>query len=175
VILFLDYDGVLHPDEVWLDDDNRPILYAAGELFMFVPRLVEILAPYPNLKIVLSTSWVPVLGFKRAKARLPIALQAQVIGATWHSSFKRDSESLAWWKGATRYEQIMRYVSRGRVSDWIAIDDDSVGWGAQDQRRLVLCDSDHGLSEAAVRDRLTARLQEMCAGAHLPFRIPGVQ
>jgi hypothetical protein len=170
VILFLDYDGVLHPNEVWLDDDNRPYLAGAGELFMWMPRLMEILAPYPDLRIVLSTSWVSVLGFNRAKARLPLSLQAQVIGATWHSSFKRDSEMSVWWSRATRYQQIIRYVLRRRVDDWIAIDDNAFGWDVLHQRRLVLCDGDFGLSEAAVRDRLAARLHAMrsAQGPHGP-------
>lgn len=168
MILFLDFDGVLHPAEVWLGNDNRPYLAGAGELFMWVPRLVEVLAPYPELRIMLSTSWVPVLGFQRANARLPKPLQTLVIGATWHSSFKRDSETLGWWNSSTRYEQILRYVLRGRVGDWLAIDDNAMGWADRDRHHLVLCDSDHGLSEPAVRDRLASRLRTLCAGAHHP-------
>ena len=159
MILFLDYDGVLHPDEVWLGSDNRPHLYAAGELFMWAPKLIEILAPYPDIQIVLSTSWVSMLGFKRAKAWLPKPLRDQVIGATWHSAFKRDGKTVAWWGVATRYEQILRYALRGGVNDWIAIDDNAEGWLDRDRRRLVLCDSDNGLSEPAVRDILAAQLK----------------
>ncbi|NKA73639.1 hypothetical protein GO285_02999 [Ralstonia solanacearum] len=34
--LFLDYDGVLHPDEVYYEY-GKPVLRADGELFMWAP------------------------------------------------------------------------------------------------------------------------------------------
>lgn len=37
-VLFLDYDGVLHPDEVFLER-GKPVLRARGELFMWTPLL----------------------------------------------------------------------------------------------------------------------------------------
>lgn len=92
MIVFLDYDGVLHPDAAYLVK-GRPELRAAGTLFMWAPILEEALAPYPDAKIVLSTSWVPVLkSFSRARAFLPAMLQARVIGATWHSAMVRHPE-----------------------------------------------------------------------------------
>lgn len=66
MILFLDYDGVLHPDSAHLIRGS-PVLRAEGELLMWMPILEDILEPYPDVSIVLSTSWVRVLGFSRAR------------------------------------------------------------------------------------------------------------
>ncbi len=72
-ILFLDYDGVLHPNEVYLER-GRPVLRGEGELFMWLPPLIDLLRSYPYVQIVLSTSWSRVFGFERAKRALPVPL-----------------------------------------------------------------------------------------------------
>jgi hypothetical protein len=66
MILFLDYDGVLHPEQVYLVD-GRPKFRGEGTLFMWAPILIKALSPFPKVKIVLSTSWVRLRGFNRAK------------------------------------------------------------------------------------------------------------
>ena len=47
MILFLDFDGVLHPDPC----------FEEARLFENAPRLSAALAPYPEVAVVLSTSW----------------------------------------------------------------------------------------------------------------------
>lgn len=57
LFLFLDYDGVLHPDAVY--QTRRGLeLRASGQLLMHASVLEEILDEFPQAKIVLSTSWV---------------------------------------------------------------------------------------------------------------------
>ena len=57
MILYLDFDGVLHPDEVYIVKD-KVVLRAEGRLFMWADRLAEALADRPAVRVVLSTSWV---------------------------------------------------------------------------------------------------------------------
>lgn len=162
MILFLDFDGVLHPDEVYLIR-GRPVLQAEGELFMWAPLLVDVLADFPEVRIVLSTSWARDLRFNRARQWLPEPLRARVIGSTWHSAMAENLEGfghlrLTWYDRATRYQQIRRYVDRARLADWLAIDDQPSGWAESDRDKLIETDGDMGLSEPAVRERLAARL-----------------
>lgn len=135
MILFLDFDGVLHPDAAYLVN-GRPTLKAEGELMMWAPLLEDALAGFPEVQIVLSTSWARELSFSRARGWLPEALRARGMGSTWHSamSFKRDGfGSLAtWWDEATRYQQIKRYATGAGLAHWVAIDDQPKGWGAGD-------------------------------------------
>lgn len=158
MILFLDFDGVLHPDAVYLER-GRPVLRAEGELFMWAGHLVEALAGHPDVHIVLSTSWARELRFTRARDHLPAELRARVIGATWHSGMATDQEFRplgreTWWDSATRYQQIRRYVVRAHLTDWIAVDDDAEGWADADLDHLVRTDGAHGLSDPAALLRL---------------------
>lgn len=161
MIIFLDFDGVLHPDETFLLK-GRPTLKADGTLFMWVPLLVDVLADFPEVKIVLSTSWARELSYTRACRWLPVPLRHRVIGSTWHSamSLKRDGfRSLpTWWDEATRYQQIKRYVGRAGLIEWIAIDDQPEGWATDDLDKLVHTHSDTGLSDPQMLERLASLL-----------------
>jgi len=162
MIIFLDFDGVLHPDAAFLVK-GRPTLKAEGALFMWAPLLVDVLANFQEAQIVLSTSWARELSFNRARRWLPEELRSRVIGSTWHSamSFKREGfRSLATsWDEATRYQQIKRYAGRAGLSDWVAIDDQPEGWGADDLDKLVHTNSETGLSDPAALALLAARLE----------------
>ena len=94
MVLYLDYDGVVHPDEVYLDAHNRIYLRGESTLFEHAALLEATLAPYPQLRIVLSTSWVRMKGFDRACKRLHQALRERILGATWHSRFAQDDQLL---------------------------------------------------------------------------------
>ena len=167
MILFLDFDGVLHPDAVYLER-GRPVLRSEGALFMWAGHLVEALASNPDVRIVLSTSWARALRFTRARDRLPAELRARVIGATWHSSMATDAEHRplgreTWWDTSTRYQQIRRYVDRAGLTDWIAVDDHPEGWADTDFDRLVATDSNLGLSAPSSRVRLAAAVGNMAS------------
>lgn len=162
MILFLDFDGVLHPDAVYMER-GRPVLRDEGTLFMWLPYLEEVLDLHREVGIVISSSWCRVLGFNRARKYLSPALRTKVIGATWHSSMGRTKlggfkTPHTWWDSATRYEQIMRYVCRARLEDWVAIDDNCEGWPEVDANKLVLTDSRRGISEPRVISILNERL-----------------
>lgn len=158
-ILFLDYDGVLHPDEVYDTKEFGLILNAPGmHLFEYVGHLEEILNEYPDVHIVLSTSWVRAFGFDEAKSYLPESIQGRVIGGTFH---RRESLLGGWssdWPMYTRYQQIQQWLSRKFVASWVALDNDAVGWPADKADFLVHTDDWKGLSEEASKQRLRERL-----------------
>jgi hypothetical protein len=156
-VLFLDFDGVLHPDQVYITASG-PQLRSAGELFMWIPVLEAALAPYPDIKIVLSTSWVRKLGFSRAKKRLSPTLQKRVVGSTWHSSMAKVWADQIWWDGTSRHGQISRYAARSGITRWLALDDDAENWAAADLHRLILLDGAEGLSSPAAAVELDRRL-----------------
>lgn len=166
MILFLDFDGVLHLGSVYLEK-GRPVLRGDGELFMWASLLIEALEPHPHIKIVLSTNWVRSRGFTQAKAFLPKALQKRAIGSTWHSAMNICEYSGArlpycWYDEATRFQQITRYVDRSGVDQWLAIDDLHEGveaWSEAHQHRFILTDPNKGLSDPAALERLKALLQ----------------
>jgi hypothetical protein len=104
-VLFLDFDGVLHPGDVWYESATRQVTLRTPEheLFESLPILIEAIKPYPVLKIVLSTSWVRTYGFEQTREFLPTILQARVIGATYDPN-----SSEAWrWDRLRRYDTIV--------------------------------------------------------------------
>ena len=164
MILFLDYDGVLHPDSAYLVR-GRPVLRATGGLFMWAEPLSSLLVDHPHVQIVLSTSWARELGYSRARKCLPEVLRGRTVGATWHSAMAinmngdyRPRSRDTWWDRATRYQQIKRYVDRAQLVDWIAVDDNPEGWSDADRHRVVHTDPDRGLSDHESVDRLSALL-----------------
>lgn len=157
MVLFLDFDGVLHPSEVYLEK-GKPALREEGHaLFEHAALLADLLEPHPQVKIVLSTSWVSVFrDFDRVKGFLPELLQARVIGATWHS--KGDLCGRYQWRALTRYEQVAGYVLRNRLADWIALDDDDDGWPIEKRHHLVHTDVLDGLSDVTAQAELIDKL-----------------
>ena len=144
-ILFLDFDGVLHPDAVYLT--RRGVeLRAEGELFMWAPILEKLLAECPQIQVVLSTSWARNLGFREAKKRLPESVQARVIGATWHSGEAKGWPDQIHWDVLSRYGQIARYCARAGLKHWLALDDDDRDWPEDQRHHLLFCDPQTGLS-----------------------------
>ena len=159
--MYLDFDGVLHPDAAYLDRYGRIYLKSQGTLFGYAQHLSEILDPYPDVKIVLSTSWVRVKGFGKTLKKMPSDLQSRVIGATWHSGYKQDTEMLEWWEYSSRFQQIQRDVLRRKPDAWLALDDDTQGWPLDQQHNLVICESDFGLSSIGTRDLLQAKMKRI--------------
>lgn len=162
MVLFLDYDGVLHPDSVYLIK-GRPTLKGEGSLFMWAEILSDILIDFPDVKIVLSTSWCRELSFSRARHYLPDNLNYRVIGSTWHSAMKNSGfsdklEKNNWWDQAGRYQQILRYVNRANLGNWVAIDDQPEGWQETDLKRLVRTDSQLGISDFTCQNQLKETL-----------------
>lgn len=162
--IYLDFDGVLHPDAVFRPS-NKPLdLRAPGELFMHAELLLEALAPYPEAKIILSTSWVRMLGYERTLKKMPSELRALVTGATWHKSMKHGNQDPHSWM--TRYEQILAHVNRNNVQKWLAIDDLHSGdeidkWSSKHKNNLVLTEQKLGLSCPLVQTELKQKLKEL--------------
>lgn len=156
VVLFLDFDGVLHPDATFQTKQGIE-LRAPGELMMHAGILHDILRDIPLVKICLSTSWVRLLGYRRARAALPAELQLQTVSATWHSRMRETARE--GYDLFSRYEQICGAVTRSGVTRWIAVDDDpEFSWPANDER-LVRCNSQRGLGSESTQSDLRTKLK----------------
>lgn len=162
--LYLDFDGVLHPDNAYIDNRGRVRLEGPGALFMWAPTLAQALEDHPDIDIVLSTSWVPTKSFSYARKSLPADLAVRVTGATWHSSFRHDYDKKVWWDHSTRCEQILADVNRRGRAGWLAIDDDHADWVPAFTEHLVRTHGDTGLGSPWVRERLRGALCDLSAG-----------
>lgn len=157
--LYLDYDGVLHHDAVYrnpkrgihIDSSRAP----GRQLFEWTAFLIQAVLPFPRLEIVLSTSWVRVLGYTRARSYLPAELNSRVVGATFHRrAHKADSIREGGILVPARGLEVLRDVQRRQPKQWVAVDDTDEGWPAEHRDRVVLCDPSTGLGDAGARARL---------------------
>jgi len=153
-VIYLDFDGVLHPNEAYQNAKGRVFLRDPGKLFEHAPVLVEQLAPYPDLRIVLSTSWIRIKSYSWVCRHLPNGLRERVVGATWHSRFKRDYDETLWWRDASRHRQIKRDVQRRMPTSWLAIDDDLDGWPENEMDHVVFCDPESALGNERTQQAL---------------------
>jgi hypothetical protein len=145
-VVYLDYDGVLHPEDVFRHPKRGVYLsprYAGHKLFEHCGLLEAELEPYPDVVLVLSTTWVRVLRYRRALSYLPDSLQMRVVGATFHSAMHRPA-----FEALSRGQQVLADVGRRKPSDWLALDDDAEHWPDSHRERLVRTDPTLGLSSA---------------------------
>ncbi|MGA3981381.1 HAD domain-containing protein [Ralstonia nicotianae] len=155
-VFFLDYDGCLHPDNVRCVK-GAPLLLSGGhQLFEHVQLLVDLLEPYSEVRIVLSTLWARVFGLDEAKSYLPATLQERVVGTTYE--FCTDIYE---WNELSRFDQIVRYVNGKGIQSWLALDDNNHCWPESFENRLVCPNRHLGLGECRVQEEFATKLAQL--------------
>ncbi|MHB9840928.1 HAD domain-containing protein [Paraburkholderia terrae] len=146
-VVFLDFDGVLHPvgvpaiDEAFCLIDNP-------DLFVWRPILDRLLAPYPMIGIIVSSDWRRLFD-DATLIRLLGPLAVRFVGVV---------ECY----GSSRSEEILTEVRRRRLKEWVALDDHSSVIAAQaTDTRFVACEPTTGVSSVDVQRTLSARLADM--------------
>jgi hypothetical protein len=154
-ILYLDFDGVLHDDEVYCHRKHGIYIQTPDRvLFEWMPILCDLISHYPEVKIVLSTSWVNVFSFDFAKSQLTSTLQDRVIGATYH----RREIGKRYFLSLTRGEQILKDVNRRKPTTWFAIDNDDDGWPKAHRSHLIKTDKTFGISQLTIQHQISTYL-----------------
>lgn len=155
-ILYLDYDGVLHPADVRVSPtDRRPQVYINGRpasrpLFEHLPLLEALLEPFPAVRIILSTSWVREFGYEFALEQLTLGLRARVIGATLYPA-------------PARFFCIQIDAEERGIARWLALDDDLNMWPEAEMPRVVApTDRMLGLAQPGIAEQLSAALKKLC-------------
>lgn len=102
VILFLDFDGVLHSYEAY---------YTKKNMFNKLPLLLKVLDKVPNAKVVVSSSWAKKRRLEELKLFFPDKYRNRIVGAI-HSQTDY------------RHADVKNYIKeRGILDPWIAVDD----------------------------------------------------
>ena len=141
MILFLDIDGVLHPDPPQPDQRLRSL-----------PRLVEILRDHPQVEVVISSLWREHLSLEQLRDLFPADLRERIIDVT------PISERIDGWLPARREGEILDWLEASGRDDepWLAIDDQAWQF-TQHRDRLVECFFCDGITyqvEEELRQRL---------------------
>jgi hypothetical protein len=153
MILFLDFDGVLHPA---YDGQATP----ADRLFCHLRRFEAIMRDFPTVEIVISSAWRYQFPIENLLSRFSPDIAARITGATL-LHLNAAGEPLAIW----REQEILNWlISQDRADEpWIALDD--TVWHFQQHRDcLVACTWYEGLDDA-VEMKLRAALAEVILDA----------
>ena len=111
MILFLDIDGVLHPDPPQPDQRLRSL-----------SCLIAVLRDFPLVEVVISSLWREHLLLDQLRELFPADLRERIIGVT------PIAERIDGWLPARREGEILEWLqASGRIDEpWLALDDQ--GW-----------------------------------------------
>ncbi|TRZ92168.1 MAG: hypothetical protein D4R84_12835 [Rhodocyclaceae bacterium] len=135
-ILFLDFDGVLHP-----------VHSDPGRHLCCLPLLDATLGSLPPVDIVISSTWQEAYSIKTLAGRFAPAIASRIIGGTLMADPDREEE--------TRYAQIRRFLKwkNWAARHWVALDDAEHEF-PQGCAQLVRCDPAKGFDERAAQGLL---------------------
>ncbi len=173
--IFLDIDGTLHRGYVttprqletpWSGELLTPQEVAQIKhedegvtICEFSGLLEEILAPYDDIQIVLSTAWVNSMSVDSVKSFLTPGLAARVVGATHDGP-----APIIGWESMERGHTILYYTMRHNIEHWLALDDLPDGFENHPEH-LVLTDCDKGIGDPRVMQELRSKLEAHFATA----------
>jgi hypothetical protein len=128
-ILFLDFDGVLHP------------VGASGMHFCCLPLLEAMLREpsHASVSIVISSTWRLAHPLARLRAFFSEDIRARIVGVT-PALDDYDSEH-------ERHEEINAWLQKAAVQRWAALDDDIEGFPAHRRKNVVFTSPEVGLCE----------------------------
>ena len=140
--LFLDFDGVLHPDRYSLTNYDPDRVFKNNEIFSQAPLLADLLTEYP-CQIIISSSWRFTHSLEEMKEKLPKSIAKNFIGATGE----------AYVGPHPRYNEIKEYLisSNKSLFSWRALDDSKIEFpnGCTD---LILCDPNTGIASKQIQE-----------------------
>ena len=144
MILFLDFDGVLHPN-------NQPDL-----LFVWVPRLAMWLDAWPEVDVVIASSWRVAYSQNEMLEMLGPVIASRVVGCTPWVRQERDDNVYPAAKTTVLTHERQVEVEAWMASSWdperawVALDDMPYLFEA-DCGRLVACAGRQGLSRENIQ------------------------
>jgi hypothetical protein len=148
-IVFLDFDGVLHPYAPWPHDEVVQARY-----FAFLPRFERVIRDFPNVRIVVASDWRLHHTFQALREFFSPDIRARVIGTTALERPTSDAPG----QRQLQAEQFLR--DRGLLgTPWIAVDDTSTNY--EPDAGLVLCRDCFGADEEAHLRELLTRLSRL--------------
>ena len=167
-MLFLDFDGVLHPiDVVTIDYADHGVTITGNGLLRHAPRLDVLLSNHPDVAVVISSSWRNNFPLDELKERLgPLGQKA--IG-TINSTVVPDRMPFLHEQRPIigRYRHCEELADHFGVTDWLLIDDDPfIVWRTESgavlpdlEQRVILCDSMLGMDTPGCWHRLDSWLR----------------
>lgn len=151
-VLFLDFDGVTHPDPCEKD-----------QLFQSLPLIEAVIRRYPGVLVILSTTWRTMHPLDELKDLFSSDLAERVLGGTPLLSLY----DLAWYpvpiSARSRQREIEAWLHQNRTLNhpWVAIDD-RPWWFESECPNLLVTSALTGFTESDA-DRLEDMILRGCS------------
>ncbi|MGE0672765.1 MAG: HAD domain-containing protein [Methylibium sp.] len=166
--LYLGISGVLHPSESTYElVEGRSPWRDGHALYEAAPWLAAALRPWPDVRVVLTSSQPRLKGMPAVLRLLGDELAARVVGNTFEDlttkarrgPMQRPLSTDDYWRLNTS-ELVRSHVQWLKPSAWVAVNDDSILWTAEERaQHLVEADGCKGLLDSATQDRLLTVLR----------------
>lgn len=143
-VLFLDFDGVVHPGRDPHCVGPSTLFLEVGH-FGWLDNLVQLLRARREIGVVVHSSWREVYSLDDLREMLS-GLEANYLGATVPGS---------------RYESILSWLQEhSQVSSFRVLDDDPGEFPSPLPSEVILCDPRRGLSDPHVLAALRSWIEE---------------
>lgn len=151
--IYLNFDGVLHPNQVLYEDGCTPaLLTPEHRAFEHADLLNATLSSHDDVKIVLNTWWTFYLGLDNCKDMLPKALAARIVGSTiQHASAYAGMPSRQW--------EAEKHIAREQNRRCVVLDHSIARYRRALTPALLLVDLYEGLGNQSALRSLIRRLQ----------------
>ncbi|MDR6385065.1 HAD domain-containing protein [Paraburkholderia caribensis] len=161
--IYLNFDGVLHPDQVFYEDGCIPSLLAPGHnAFEYAELLAMTLEGYEDVVIILNTWWTFYLGLDACKDLLPTALAARIGGSTIQYLEAYDSMP-------ARLKEAECHIARRRSRPWVILDHTNARYRRDFLPHLLLFDPSQGLGNRSAQRSIERRLRLLQTTATHPI------
>jgi hypothetical protein len=147
MIIFLDFDGVLHP--VF---PRKTLPAEESQPFSYLPRLEGVLREFPESRIVIASSWRINRPWENVISAFSLDITARIIGATPTLIQKEPP-----YRRHPRYQEILDFLNNKNLLDapWIVLDDDPALYPANCQNLILCADGFRDAEEKSLREVLS--------------------
>lgn len=148
MILFLDFDGVLHP-----------IPCKDKDMLCFIPRLEGVLRDFPHVQVVISSLWRASHDLDGLRAYFSEDIRPRIIGMTPFTDIMAWESEGRFFVQKTRYEEARLWIAQNAYTGPYVSLDDAGNEFPDECLTLIPCESEEGFSivvERALRLRLQA-------------------
>ena len=141
--IFLDFDGVLHDvDAGSIEYENGSMVITGTRLFQHVGVLEQLILPFPDVQLVIHSSWRNHYTLHELYARFPASLRNRIRGMTQ--------------PGTLRYAGILDYAEEHGISDYLILDDapGEFCYSSDLPDELVICHELLGIGSPVVQEQI---------------------
>lgn len=153
--IYLSFGGVMNVGHGVLDELGDITLDTNRRLLEYAPYLVDALTPYPQVQIIVTTSWLHSLGAGRTIALLPDELRRRVVGTTLGTPPRLGEIK----DGTAKTMSVIRHAAKHGLTRWLALDDEAWGVPSDFEQHFLHTESETALGAPEARKHLREWLE----------------